>query len=91
MTCADGRTYVGDFVDGLWSGEGIATWPNGDRYEGQLKGDMANGKGTMTYADGTTYVGDWVAGLRSGEGITTAPDGERYEKGYSQMVFSRLC
>jgi len=34
-----GKSYVGDFVEGLREGNGVMTWSNGDRYEGGWKQD----------------------------------------------------
>ena len=33
-TFADGRQYVGEYVDGLKHGQGTATYANGDQEEG---------------------------------------------------------
>ncbi len=77
---ADGKTYVGDWVDGTMSGEGVFTWPSGSRYEGQFKDDKINGKGTYQSANGNKYVGDWVNEKMSGEGVFTWPNGDRYEE-----------
>ncbi len=30
---ADGNKYVGDWIDDRITGQGVFTWPNGDRYE----------------------------------------------------------
>ena len=69
-TYADGRKYVGDWVDDQRSGQGVQTWPTGERYEKSMEiGDKRNGKGTETYADGRKYVGDWVDDQRSGQGV----------------------
>ena len=52
---------------GLWDaktasreGFGIQLWPDGARYEGSWKGDMAEGFGRFTLADGDLYEGEWV-------------------------------
>ena len=37
----------------------MATYPNGDRFEGEFKDNNANGKGTLTTADGKKYEGEW--------------------------------
>ena len=29
----DGRKYVGDWVEDMETGEGVFTWPDGDKYE----------------------------------------------------------
>lgn len=37
--------------DGVYDGEGICVYPNGDKYVGSWTGGKKNGKGTMTWAD----------------------------------------
>ena len=49
--------YVGDFVDGLYHGEGVFTWPSGWKYEGSF----AEGKATY----GTTTKPEGSYGLIS--------------------------
>jgi len=34
------------------NGKGIFTWSNGDKYDGEWKDDLMNGKGTMTFQHG---------------------------------------
>lgn len=40
-----------------------------------IKGDCANGKGTMIYPDGSEYVGQWKNDKRNGQGTMRFPDG----------------
>ena len=38
----------------------VRTYNNGDRYEGELKGEIRNGKGVYTFAaSGNRYDGNW--------------------------------
>ena len=57
----------------------LITFPNGDRYEGQLRGGKQHGNGTMTWANGDRYEGQWQNGRRHGIGKLQLADGGRYE------------
>jgi hypothetical protein len=58
------------------------TYPNGDEYVGEFKGDrkygLRHGQGTMTYAKGGQYVGEFRDGLANGQGTMTFSDGSQY-------------
>ena len=57
----NGAIYVGFWnSDGYRHFRGIQIWPDGSKYEGYWKSDMANGKGRLIHADGDVYEGDWV-------------------------------
>lgn len=47
----DSCMFTGTLVDGLFNGDCIIEYPNGDTYNGQVKSNLPNGLGTMTYAD----------------------------------------
>ena len=65
----DGK-YVGIINEkGLPSEAGIITFPNGDKYEGELNNGVLNGRGTFTWSDGNTYIGEWKDRKRHGQGI----------------------
>lgn len=38
-------------------GEGTQIWPDGSKYVGHWKNDMADGKGRFIHADGDYYLG----------------------------------
>jgi hypothetical protein len=59
-------------------------WNNGDKFEGQYKGDLINGKGTYYYLNGDKYVGDWKNDLREGKGIFYWENGNKYEGEYKK-------
>ena len=49
-TYDDGRVYTGQRNGrGKIEGQGMMTWPNGDRYEGQWKKGNQEGEGTYTW------------------------------------------
>jgi len=58
---------------------GIRSWPSGDRYEGDFKNYLADGKGSFIRADGLRYKGDFVAGKMEGEGEMLFSDGGVYQ------------
>ena len=43
-------------------GEGLFTWADGRRYEGQYLGDKKHGYGVFTWPDGRKYEGQWKDG-----------------------------
>lgn len=63
-------------VLGLWT-LGVYNYANGDKYEGEVKEKVKNGKGkskfnrigVLSYANGDIYSGDWKDNLKNGEGI----------------------
>ena len=71
-------TYVGQFVNMSYHGNGRCTYPNGDIYEGQYACGTRAGRGKYTYGSGGYYDGDWVNGNRQGRGEMVYADGTRY-------------
>lgn len=45
--------------------EGVRTYENGDKYEGEFTNWKLNGKGTYTYANGDKYIGEFVDGKKN--------------------------
>ena len=41
-----------------------------DKYEGEWKNGLKEGKGIMYYNDGRRYKGDWKNDLKEGKGIS---------------------
>jgi hypothetical protein len=54
--------YIGRFQNGDFNGYGIATYLNGDKYEGIWVNNLPNGNGTFTYADGRQLIGEFKDG-----------------------------
>ncbi len=71
----NGYKYVGEFKDGMPSGQGTLIFPDGSKYVGEFKDGMPNGQGTDTFANGDRYVGEWRNGLQNGQGIEYRADG----------------
>jgi hypothetical protein len=51
------------------------SWPDGDRYEGKLKGKQSDGYGVFSWASGIRHEGEWQQGKRHGYGVVVAADG----------------
>jgi len=68
----DGSKYRGDWsTRGLGAhGQGILTFPSGDKYVGGFKRHLFEGKGTYYYANGDRYEGPWRHGEKHGEAGT---------------------
>lgn len=64
----DGNTYVGQFKADEYEGQGVATFANGDQYNGSFEDGTMTGFGTMIHADGSKYVGEWSYNEKEGKG-----------------------
>ncbi len=73
----NGDRYEGEFVDGLFHGQGTIIFSDGSSYVGEYKDGKKNGQGTATFSDGSSYVGEYKDGKRNGQGAYI------YENGYS--------
>ena len=59
-----------DAYNSQWSDcFGSLTTSNGDKYDGEFKDGLYNGRGTYTFADGRVGLGEWVGGKPSGRFI----------------------
>ena len=57
---ANGDVYKGDFDEnGRFSGMGVYTWKNGEKYDGHWHQGYRNGNGTMYYKNGTSKYCYW--------------------------------
>ena len=60
-------------------GRQVLTFPNGDKYEGQVENGKFNGRGVYTWENGWKYDGEWKDNKRDGRGVSTSPDGSKYD------------
>ncbi|XP_028292919.1 alsin-like isoform X2 [Gouania willdenowi] len=77
MTWPDGRTYTGNFKNGLEDGYGSCIMPNklynkNDYYQGQWKQGKIHGFGKYSYASGEVYEGCFFDGQRHGYGMLSS-------------------
>jgi hypothetical protein len=61
------------------NGQGIMTYANGDKYDGQFKDGKKHGQGTLTFANGHKYIGQFKDDAMHGQGTITYADGEKYD------------
>ena len=47
--------YMGSLIGNLKEGNGIYSYPNGSRFEGNFKNDLPNGYGSFYYIDGVVF------------------------------------
>lgn len=79
QTFADGSVYGGHLDDnGLATGTGTLSWPNGDRYEGEFKQGLMDGKGLFSSANGHYYRGTFAQGSSEGRGEIQFVNGALY-------------
>ena len=65
-----------------YNGQGVKTYTNGDKYDGDLKDDLPNGRGVITYASGNKYDGEWKDNQQNGRGVLTYANGNKYDGEY---------
>ncbi len=53
-------------------------WPDGSKYEGYFKNNMAHGRGRLIHANGEVYEGEWLNDKANGYGAHTHLDGATY-------------
>ena len=57
-------------------GQGIYSWPDGRKYDGNYDMDKKHGYGVYYWQDGRKYEGQWSGGRQHGEGRYTSSDGK---------------
>lgn len=81
QTWLDGRSYLGSFQHGVFSGHGTMRWKTkrGQMvYDGEYSNDKRHGEGKFTWPSGKSYSGQWVNGQRHGTGIDTTASGRQW-------------
>ena len=71
LTVVNGNTYIGEFKNASFNGQGTMTYANGNKYQGEWKDDMRHGKGTISSTNGNKYEGEWKDDMRHGKGTMT--------------------
>jgi hypothetical protein len=79
ISCTDGSSREGMYVNGIATGKGVSNGPEGDRWEGEYKDGVLNGQGTHTLAKlpKYKYQGAFKNNKYDGQGVQTFPDGEK--------------
>ena len=63
----------------VWTNcQGIDTFPNGGKYDGEWIANLPNGQGTFTFPGGYKYVGELKDGKYHGQGTFTFANGNIY-------------
>ena len=62
------------------------TYDNGDKYEGEVIGDLKDGKGVMKYKGGNEYNGEWKKDKKEGKGVFIYKSGSKYEGSFKNNV-----
>jgi hypothetical protein len=79
---AGAAEYRGGFKAGRKHGQGVKSWPNGDRYEGGFAEDSKQGYGSYVWGagpwGGERYDGEFAADRREGYGIYWWLSGDVY-------------
>lgn len=84
---SDGRSYLGSAHDGVPSGSGTMTFPNGDRYVGAFLDGEFHGYGQKIGNSIGIYHGHWHHGVRKGTGRWCHPNGETYEGEFARDMY----
>ncbi|TPX64236.1 hypothetical protein SpCBS45565_g06058 [Spizellomyces sp. 'palustris'] len=67
---SSGNTYCGPFANGYMDGSnGVYTWADGVRYEGDFHKNNLSGVGLYVWKNGCRYEGQVLNGLRHGKGV----------------------
>lgn len=68
LSFPDGTKIVGDYKEGSTK-KGSIFYPDGDKYEGELKNLEPHGYGIFLFGNGDKYSGEFKDGLKHGKGI----------------------
>ena len=74
----EGVVFKGKFVMGSMAGEGVLVFPDGARYQGDIRDLKPTGQGHLHYPDQTQYQGQLHCGIRHGSGHLSYPNGDWY-------------
>jgi len=84
--------YHGEFKAGKKDGQGVKTWPNGDRYEGGFADDRKEGVGKYTWGrgpwQGESYEGAFRDDRREGFGTYRWSTGDVYSGPWKDDVIA---
>ena len=79
VTDEEGNRYIGQMEGRVKQGFGRYEMSDGTVYEGEFKGDLPHGEGTISYDDGSSYyTGQFENGLPHGHGTYSFENGDLY-------------
>ena len=58
------ETYIGEFKNGVYEGQGILKFFNGEIYNGGWKDGLMHGNGLYSYPDGSELFGGFENGIK---------------------------
>lgn len=80
---SNGDSYVGEFTNAVFQGEGTYLWANKKlRYKGQFREGKLNGYGVL-HAQNGIYEGEFKSGLMHGTGLMVFYNGDKYSGEFS--------
>ena len=65
----DDEKYEGEFIDGVYDGNGRLVESSGEIYEGRFRDGMKHGIGTIISQNGTKFKGEWREDSKEGNGL----------------------
>lgn len=83
--------YVGNFVNGTYSGKGTMFFDDGAFLTGTWKNGKLNGKGTNLNGDGSLFIGDFADGLKNGQGLLIYKDNSFVKGNYKNDKMNGRC
>ncbi len=80
-------TWDGLWTHGVYHGDTVIDYPNGDHYEGQMENRELGPRGTYTFANGSVYTGEFEHNVMQGHGVFVYANGDRYEGNWKNNRF----
>lgn len=79
--------YVGDYVQGKRTGQGIMKNKDATLYKGEFLENKRHGQGVFFYLNGDMYSGNWKGGFKEGYGTYHFVDGNEYRGEWERGKF----
>lgn len=73
------ETLSGIYKDNQTTEKRTYTYSTGAVYDGEWRGGMRHGRGTIVWSDGAKYEGEWAFNAATGQGKFTHTEGDVYE------------
>lgn len=83
------ETYIGQFDQGLKSGQGTLANVNGRVYQGLWQSDLPQGQGVEISTGGDIYEGEWQKGKKHGTGIAYLSNGQIHKGTFAKNNFEK--